>query len=145
MELEFASITISFLIHSTEDANRLNSEVCASFSLDSSEISSEGLNGHYGNELRLAKAHLIGKRARETAKRIRDSLSDSSRGQVSRDFNNSIDEHDALYLRLDRQTLYSGSLTLSDEEPIRVRMKPRIRTGGHESMKLAYHRVLNLS
>ncbi len=52
-----------------------------------------------------------------------------------------MDEHDALYLRIDRQSI-DRELVISDEEPIRVKLKPKFRVGGRASMKEGYGEMI---
>jgi len=141
--LSLASVTISYFIHSTEDARKLNGEICAEFGLDEPELNQEELEGHYGNKLTFVKAHLTNMRAADIFQQIASRLTPSTRQRLSRELEKSMDEHDALYLRLDRQTLIEG-LSLSDEEPIRVKLKPKLRSGGRQEMASVYKKELKL-
>ncbi|MHB8568275.1 MAG: RNA-binding domain-containing protein [Nitrososphaerales archaeon] len=135
--LQFSSVTIMYLIHATEDSDRLEKAVCAIFGIETSDIASEKLGGYYGNELLMARAHIVGKRASEIVSRIADRLTESTRKEITARISSSMDEHDALYLRFDRQKILEG-LSDSDDEPIRIKIKPKIRFGGCEAMKEAY-------
>jgi len=117
--------------------------VCEALGIADTEISKESLEGHHGNSLEFVKAHLIGRRAEEVVERISSGLTESSRKELLAELDSSMDEHDALYLRLDRQTIESG-LSIADQEPIRVKIKPKFRRGGHESMKAAFMEELKL-
>jgi RNA binding exosome subunit len=136
-------VKLSYFVHSTEDAYRLNQAVCEALGIGDTEISKESLEGHYGNRLEFIKAHLIGRRAEEVVGRISSGLTESSRKELLAQLDSSMDEHDALYLRLDRQSIESG-LSISDQEPIRVKIKPKFRRGGHEVMKAAFIEELKL-
>jgi RNA binding exosome subunit len=140
--MEFSSVTISLFIHSTEDPERLLQQIKTRFGLDDVEVSKEFITGHFGNEIISVKAHIIGKRALQVADKIVESLSGSSRLSVVEQIDRSIDEHDALYLRIDRQTLDDGLLGLSDEEPIRIKLKPKTRSGGRQAMISEYRELL---
>ncbi len=109
---------------------------------DESEISKEKITGHFGNEIISVKVHVIGPTAQILAGRIVGSLSQSARVSIREGIEKSLDEHDSLYLRLDRQTLEDPSLSLSDEEPIRIKLKPKSRSGGRESMKIQYEELV---
>ncbi|MGI0092353.1 MAG: RNA-binding domain-containing protein [Nitrososphaerales archaeon] len=137
MFFEFTSVTISFFIHSTEDSERLQVLVCERLAMGREELHIEIIQGHYGNEIISAKAHLIGRRAYEVSLEIFRRLSSRSREKLLEELDRSIDEHDSLYLRIDRQSLGS-EFGLSDEEPVRVKLKPKHRTGGRESMLANY-------
>jgi RNA-binding protein len=123
-QIEFASVTISFFIHATEDKERLVGEISKALSLDPSEFSFESLEGHYGNPLTKAKAHIIGERAKGLSRKIIDSLSSASKQDLLSSIEKHVDEHGDLYLRLDRQSLRHG-LSLGDDEPVRIKLKLR--------------------
>jgi len=142
-QLQISSVTLSYFVHSTEDAARLNQAVCEALGIFEIEISKEPLKGHYGNSLDFIKAHLTSNRAESVVSRIFSGLTESSREELLTHLDSSMDEHDALYLRLDRQSIESG-LSLSDQEPIRIKIKPKFRRGGHESMKAAFMEELRL-
>lgn len=142
-QLSLASVTISYFIHATEDIQRLNDEVCASFGLKLSELSLEELEGHYGNRVQFVKVHTINRRASEVFEQIGLKLTEASRREISQELEKSMDEHDALYLRIDRQTLFRG-LSLSDEEPIRVKLKPKFRLKGPGEMASLYRREMKI-
>ncbi len=137
----FASVTISFFIHSTEDEVRLIQNVSKALGISKDSIVLDNLQGHHGNTLRSAKAHIIGNEANRISKYILGTLDVPSKSTVVSELEKSVDEHDALYLRLDRQ-LVSQKLALSAEEPIRVKLKPRNRFENRRAIKDAYLELL---
>jgi len=141
MILEFASVTVSFFVHSTEDSERLLSLISEKLGLAPEELKTESVEGYYGNAIVSVKAHITGKRAREVALGILRSLSKRAKQQILSELKKSMDEHDALYLRIDRQSI-NREIALSDEEPIRVKLKPKFRVGGHNSMKEGYEELI---
>ena len=143
LQLQISSISLSYFIHATEDRVKLNDSVRVSFGLEENEITIEKLEGYYGNVLESVKVHLFGKRAEQVVEIISSGLGELARKQLLTLLDASMDEHDALYLRLDRQALESG-LSLSDREPIRVKVKPKFRAGGRDAMKLAFMERLRL-
>jgi RNA binding exosome subunit len=139
--MNFSSVTISFFIHSTEDEERLLSLVQSKLGLEGEEFSKERITGHFGNEIVSVKGHVIGSRAQIVASQIFGSLSKVARTSIRTELEKSLDEHDALYLRLDRQSLQEPSISLSDEEPIRIKLKPMSRGGGRELIKQEYQEL----
>ena len=136
-------MTLSYLIHSSEDTDKLHRIVCEALGINDAEIMKESLEGHYGNDIGFAKAHLTGKRAKEVVQRISLELSEKSRKELLAQLDISMDEHDALYLRLDRQSMGSG-LSLSDQEPIRVKIKFKFRIDDHDLMRSAFIEEMKL-
>jgi RNA binding exosome subunit len=141
MAVDFASVKISFFVHSTEDETRLEKDVTAAFALHPGEITFDSVQGHFGNKMLFAKVHLTGNRAEKVSEAIFERLSQRAKSQLNDEIGRSVDEHDALYLRVDRQSL-AKDFDLSDEEPLRVKLKPKIRAGGHEAMLDLYRKVL---
>jgi len=140
--LDFSSVTISFYIHSTEDEDRLRRLVIERLGLDSSELEAEKIVGHFGNEILSIRAHAIGARATVIAARIIEQLSNTARVSTRAEIEKALDEHDSLYIRLDRQSLQDPLLSISDEEPIRIKLKPRSRFGGRQNMKREYEELI---
>ena len=136
--MEFSSVTVSFFVHSTEDEPRLLKSVQERLGIQEEEISKEKMEGFFGNEIISFRAHIIGKRAQPVSNLIFNSLSKPARSLLLSEIDKSLDEHDSLYLRLDRQSLGDPEISLSDEEPIRVKLKPKSRFGGRLSMKEQY-------
>ena len=97
--------------------------------------------GITGIQLFLLEAHIIGKRRPGVATLILRDLSKGAKKQVLSELDKSMDEHDSLYLRIDRQSIVR-ELTLSDEEPVRVKLKPKFRVGGRVSMKASYEEMI---
>ena len=142
MVVEFSSVTISFLIQATEDEARLLDQVSNQLQLSRENFSVEPMEGHFGNRITVAKAHITGTEADRVTTVLMSSLSQQAKKTLVSELEKSLDEHDALYLRLDRQSLGSEWIGLSDEEPIRVKLKPRIRVGGRRSMMEQYTELI---
>jgi RNA binding exosome subunit len=140
--LEFSSVTVSFFIHSTEDEPKLLNAVRARLSIQDEEMTKERLLGYFGNEIVFVRAHIIGRRAQSVSHLILKSLTKTARFATLSEIEKSLDEHDSLYLRLDRQTINDPEISLSDEEPIRVKLKPKSRFGGRTSMKEQYEELI---
>jgi RNA binding exosome subunit len=138
---DFASVTLSFLIHATEDESRLLRQVSSSFGVPQEKIQLEVLEGYYGNYLRLAKIHVTGKEANILSDSIFVRLDRESRRALLLELEKSVDQHDSLYLRIDRQLL-GERLTLGSEEPIRIKLKPKNRHGNRISVRNRYRELL---
>jgi RNA binding exosome subunit len=140
--MDFSSVTVSYFIHSTEDMDRLLRLVKSKLGLEDEEVSEEKITGYFGNEMISVKAHVIGEQANIVANLIVASLSREAKNSILSELEKSLDEHDSLYLRLDRQTLGEKFLNLSDEEPIRIKFKPKSRSGGRRSIIEQYEELI---
>lgn len=115
--------------------------IASSLGIELSELELNKLEGHFGNEMTFAKARIVGKRANEVCERIFENLTNTAKITLTAQLEQSVDEHDALYLRLDRQSM-GGNLRLSDDEPIRIKLKPKIREI-HSKMIRSYREALS--
>lgn len=141
---EFASVTISFFVHATEDEPRLIELVSRELGVPQSEMQIEPLKGHYGNALTSVRAHVIGRAAGEISKYILTTLDVETKRALSREIDRNMDEHEALYIRLDRQLL-SRRFTLGYDEPIRIKLKPKNRFGERGTVRETYRELLGKS
>lgn len=130
------------MIHATEAEEDLLRKVKEKFGINDEDISLDKIQGYFGNLILSVKIHVIGPGTKQVANRIFSCLSKNSRETLLSELDKSMDEHDSLYVRIDRQNLGTEEIFLSDEEPIRVKLKPKRRTGGRESMKKEYVELL---
>jgi RNA binding exosome subunit len=138
---DFSSGTVSFFVHATEDCSRLLARVQNRFSISPEEIESRDLVGHYGNRVTSITVHLAGARANELAYNLFAGLDKQSAATFSMEIDKSVDEHGALFIRVDRQSLAAGSLFLGEQEPIRIKLKPKLKAPRAEMLD-AYRNLL---
>ncbi len=101
------------------------------------------LEGHYGNKLLLVKAHIIGDSATEISRAILLRLGGESKSMLLSQLERYLDEHDALYIRLNRQRI-PEQLSLTDDESIRIKLKPRSRILNRKAMLQKYSEMIRL-
>ena len=136
-QLEFSSVTISFFVHATEDLDRITNRLSEALDLNPADLVCETVEGHFGNKITSVKAHIIGEKTGLVARKLISRLSDHARKDTINLVGSSTDMHDSLYLRLDRQSLH-GKLELADDEPIRVKLKPKYRLADRNTTLKAY-------
>lgn len=119
------SVEVSYFLHATEDAERVNRSVAAALGI-SSEPEVEELEGHFGNRISHVRFHVTGPEATAMVKGFGARLSKDVREEVVSGLSQGMDEHSALFLRLDKQALVEGRLALSDADPVRMKVKPRL-------------------
>ena len=119
------SVEVSYFVHATEDGARVGRAVASLLGLET-EPTSEVAEGHFGNPILLAKVHLTGEEAESAVKAVFSKMTADAKETLKRGLAEHIDEHSALYLRLDKQKLLAGQVALSDSDPVRVRVKPRL-------------------
>lgn len=119
------SVEVTYLIHATEDPKKLGAAVGRLLAVDS-EPELEHLEGHFGNEITKARLHLTGEDAAKALENTIAMMPRSMKKEVSDHIASFLDEHSALFLRLDKQRLVSGTLALGSGDSVRVKVKPRI-------------------
>ncbi len=112
-------------MQSTEDEGRLERAVRDALEL-TAEPSVEALEGHFGNRILRVSYHLTGEEAALAFGSLADRLGPDTRKTILNGLQETVDEHSALYLRLDKQALVEGKVALGGGETVRVRVKPRL-------------------
>lgn len=140
-QIELSSITISFFVHATEDIERILLDLSNTFGLKETDIACESVEGHFGNLITLIKVHVIGERSMLVARCLTSHLSKCAKSNIMSELRISMDQHDSLYLRFDRQTLHR-QLELDDDEPIRIKLKPKFRLADRSTIMKAYTELL---
>ena len=120
------SLEVSYFVQMTEDEERVRRAVAALLGGEPMEERQEA-EGHYGNKILWVRVHLTGEEAEVGLGRIASSLGADEKRAILEDLQGSLDEHNALYIRLSKQALVmSGSAVLATSDPIRVKVKPRL-------------------
>ena len=136
------SVDVSYLVHATEGQERIWEAVAGLFGFGD-EPAAEEMEGHYGNRITRVSYHATGEEAGAVFERLMGSLSLKVREELSRTLVDLVDEHSALYLRLDKQTLMAGRVSLESADPVRVKVKPRLfalKGSANEFYRGALHR-----
>lgn len=115
---------MSYLLHATEDANKVAAAVRELVEGEAS-FEFEEMEGHFGNSIRKVSMHLRGEDATRAFARLTEKMPGALRRSVARDIDNLVDEHASLYLRFDKQRLVRGEIAEGYDEAVRVRVKPR--------------------
>lgn len=119
------SVEVTYLVHSTEDGGRIGSAVARLLAI-ADPPATERLEGHFGNEILRARVRLTGDEAAGAAVRIFSAIPQAARKELESELEALVDEHGALFLRLDKQALVSGEVSLGSADSVRVKVKPRL-------------------
>lgn len=123
-EPKFSGAEISLVLHATEDEGRVLHFVEEALSVPADRFSSSNSKGYYKNRIMLLKAMMSSQEAGDLALRIMSLLSSADRAELSRNLREYSDEKGNLYLRLDKQKICHGKVSLSETDAIRARFKP---------------------
>ncbi len=133
------SVEVTYFVHATEDGAKVANSVSALLGIDPPPVE-EVMDGHFGNRITRVRYHITGEDAAKVFGRLATGLDPSARKEIGRALGDFMDEHSALYLRLDKQRIVAGRLVLSTTDSVRVKVKPRlfaIREGAYEFYRTA--------
>ena len=132
---QFSTADVSIIIHATEDENKILDAISTTLSINAEKFSYMESAGHWKNKILLLTGNLESQEANELAQKILSSLSSFERDQISTSYDSSIDEKGNLYLRLDKQKICQGRISLSASDSVRIKLKPVIRFSGSSIFK----------
>ena len=118
------SLEASYLVHATEDPEKIGGAVARLLAL-TSEAEAETLEGHYGNQIIRARFRLTGDEASKAFEALVAEMPGDLRNEIVANVGAFIDEHSALFVRLDKQQLVSGKVASGSGDSVRVKVKPR--------------------
>jgi hypothetical protein len=122
--IKFSAAEINLVLHATEDEDRVLKAIEDVLQVQSKRFSSSYSEGHFKNRIVLQKAILSSQEAGSLAKRIISLLNSTEREHLSRLVHEYSDEKGNLYIRLDKQRICQGRVSLSESDAIRIRFKP---------------------
>src|SRR5437867_1893504 len=123
-DLKFSAAEVNLVLHATEDGGKVLQSIQDLLSVSSVRFSTSQSEGHYKNKILMFKAMLSSQEAGELALRIMSLLNSSERERLSSSLSEYSDEKGNVYLRLDKQRICQGKVSLSEIDAIRVRFRP---------------------
>ena len=118
------STTIHVVVHATEDIAKILSKMNELFAIPKDKFLISQARGHWGNEISLLKADCDYKESNDLLGRIISLLRTNEKNYLLHSISDSFDEKDNFYIRLDKQDMCNGIISLSDHDSIRIRFKP---------------------
>jgi len=118
------SLEVTCFLHATEDADKVAAAVVDAFSIQGEPLL-EKMEGHFGNEITMMRFHLLGDEAQRAFSKLAASIPPETKAAIVGEIAQVIDEHSALFLRFDKQSVVQGRLRLGEVDPVRVKVKPR--------------------
>ena len=130
-----SSAEIKFFIQATEDEEGFTKRVSEVFMIPLKKFEKTMLEGHFGNPIISFRMHLRGEIADKLGSKILSLLLEKEKKILLSEISNHIDKHGSLYLRIDKQSIFSNRLIQSSIDPLRVKMKIRIKLPPPEMIK----------
>ncbi len=121
---EIQSLEVSCFVQATEDETKLSDSIMRALRIEQ-QPEEEVLEGHFGNRMASLRWRVTGEEAWTSFQALISLLGRDGRRELERELGACIDEHGALYIRLNKQTLVTGVASFSSSDPVRVRVKPR--------------------
>ena len=119
MKGPFATLHARALCHATEVLDRVMQAVRTA--VGDVELETTRTSGHHGNEIAVVEAHSADP---ETMRHVFQMLSPEDRAEILRTLPQRLDESCNLFIRVDKQEAFLGTLRLSSsEDVIAIRMK----------------------
>jgi RNA binding exosome subunit len=118
------ALEVTYLVHATEDEGKVDAAVSMMLGR-AAPPEREMLEGHFGNRIVKSMVHLTGEEAGAAFRNVLGILTVEARKEVTSNIRSFIDEHSALFLRLDKQRLVAGAGALGAGDAVRIKVKPR--------------------
>lgn len=122
--VRFSSAEANLVVHATEDQQRILKSLEQELQIPSEVFSVTPSEGHYKNRILMLKAVFSSNDANALATRIASSLNSTDRQELLRGIEQFSDDKGNLYLRLDKQRLCQGKISISTADSIRIKFKP---------------------
>jgi len=122
--LELGGVTISVVIHATEDKDKVISKIVKVLSLNSARFQEFNTRGHWGNQIVLLNLSMGQTLAGKILKTIYTSLGDDKKTVFLSSLEQSMDEKYNLYVRIDKQSICREEISLSDQDSIKIKFRP---------------------
>jgi RNA binding exosome subunit len=142
--IRFSTAEISIIIHATENQDKILQSINDVLYISPDRFSYTSSEGHWGNKILLLSAVIGSNEANSLIATILSRLNKIDRHSLSDFFDNYIDEKGNLYIRLDKQRICQGRTSLSDNDSIRIRLRPVRRYRPTKTLE-DYRRLLTSS
>ncbi len=122
--ITFSTAQISVIVHATENEDKILQSIDDVLSVSPDKFSSNISEGHWGNKILILSAVIASAEANSLVSKILSGLNKTDRHSLSDFFDYYIDEKGNLYIRLDKQRICQGRTSLSDNDSVRIRLRP---------------------
>ena len=123
-ELKFSGAEANLVIHATEDQERIMGSLHDNLDVVPEKFTITPSEGHYKNRILLLKAIFSSSEANQLATNIASKLNSLDRQELWQNMDQFSDEKGNLYLRLDKQRLCQGKVSISSADSVRIKFKP---------------------
>jgi len=118
------SASIHVVAHATEDIPKLILKMNELFSIPKEKFLISQARGHWDNEISLIRADCENQESNALLETIISKLKTGEKNYLLHSISDSFDEKDNFYIRLNKQSMCRGMISLSEHDSIRIRFKP---------------------
>jgi RNA binding exosome subunit len=118
--VNFSAAEIGIIVHATEEKDKILEHLDSTLGVSPDSFFTGFAEGHWGNKILLLTAILGKSEANSLYMKIKSILGDKDSALLS----NLFDEKGNLYMRLDKQRVCKGKVTLSEGDSVRIKFKP---------------------
>jgi RNA binding exosome subunit len=133
--LKFSGADAHLVVHATEDQDKILHSLQNLLEIPPDKFSIVPSDGHYKNKIMMAHASFSSSEANDLAQGIASGLNSSDRQELTNNIDQFSDEKGNLYLRLDKQRLCQGKISLASADVVRIKFKPVKRYRPRSSME----------
>ena len=110
--------------HATEDIQKIITKMHDVFLIPTEKFLISKAEGHWGNEISVIEAECDHNESSALLERIISRLKIGEKNFLLGSISDSFDEKNNFYIRLNKQSLCKGIISLSERDSIRMRFKP---------------------
>ena len=114
-------VTIEIIIHATEDAKKILDSFEEFFDVKEEDFSKSSLTGHFENPITMLNAKITKKKAERFLEVLTSNIPEYQLEEIKGDLENRI-QNSKLYLRLGKQDMIRGSLSLQEKDAIKLKI-----------------------
>jgi RNA-binding protein len=127
--VNFSAAEIGIIVHETEEKDKILEHLNSTLGVSSGSFSTGFAEGHWGNKILLLTSILGKSEANSLYMKVKSILGDKDSALLS----NFYDGKGNLYVRLDKQRVCKGKVTLSEGDSVRIKFKPIVTHGPSKS------------
>jgi RNA binding exosome subunit len=127
--VNFSAAEIGIIVHATEEKDKILEHLNSTLGVSPDSFFTGFAEGHWGNKILLLTAILGKSDANSLYMKVKSILGDKDSALLS----NFFDEKGNLYIRLDKQRVCRGKVTLSEGDSVRIKFKPILTHGPRKS------------
>ena len=114
-------VTIEIIIHATEDIKKILDSFEEFFDIKEEDFSKSNLTGHFENPITMLNAKITKKKAEKFLQVLTSNLPEYQLEEIKDDLENRI-QNSKLYLRLGKQEMLGGSLSIQEKDAIKLKI-----------------------